>query len=194
MSSDIGVAAFFATNVRNPTTKIYEAKNDGLGCIRKFHNPLIDTDFNKFRMIGLQPFQRPGIQCAFAVKMQKEENFTEQTGKVLFYQNKELSKKLHDEFYFQGRNVLFPDEEICQVANVIKSSNKVTKDALSIYCQQKSKDYEELIRVLENNTIEIVDTPLFKLCRQQTRMLERKFENKPYGDAIIRARLCYTGD
>lgn len=187
------MAAFFATNVHNPRTKTYEVKNVGLGCIRKFLNPLTDTDFDKFRMIGLQPFQRPGIQCAFAVKMQKGENFAANTSKILFYQNENMNKKLHDAFCFQGRNILFPDEDICQVADLIKSSNKVTKEALSIYSQQQPIDCRELIRVLENNDIEIVEKPLFKLSRQQTRMLERTFKNKPYGNVTIRFRACNTG-
>ena len=76
ISSDIAVAAFFATHTYD-LQHGYQIKQNGMGCLRVYmHIPNCNNskdELKTFRLIGLQPFQRPGIQCAFALRLNKGE-------------------------------------------------------------------------------------------------------------------------
>lgn len=192
VTSDVAVAAFFATNVYDADKKDYRIKEYGIGCIRTYVNIMTGKETELFRMIGLQPFQRPGQQCAFAVKMQKGENFSEFTGKVLFKQNAKWNQRLHEAFYPQGKNILFPVEEISDVADLVKNSDSISVMAVEKYCQDNHCKKEEIEAVLNKHNISIIDRLIYSLPRQQRRKLERKYEGKPYGDVKLYFRACYT--
>lgn len=84
VTSDIAVAAFFATHIYDGEINDYRVKENGVGCIRSYINFMTTSENESFRMIGLQPFERPGIQCAFAVRMRRGENFSRLSTKILF--------------------------------------------------------------------------------------------------------------
>lgn len=192
VTSDIAVAAFFATHVYDSETKDYHVKEDGIGCIRTYINIMIESNqIEPFRMIGLQPFQRPGLQCAFAVRMGKGENFSGFSGKVLFKQDAKWNHRLHEAFYPKGKNILFPSEEICDVSNLIKHSDSVSKMAVQKYCNENGCSRKEIESVLTKNNIKIIDHPVYSLSRQQRRKLEREYKGRPYGDVKLYSRACY---
>lgn len=193
VTSDIAVAAFFATHVYDSRIRDYRVKEDGIGCLRSYVNLMLEPDkIEPFRMIGLQPFQRPGLQCAFAVRMGKGENFSKFSTKVLFKQDAKLNHKLREAFYPHGRNILFPREEISDVADLIKNSNSISKMAVEKYCGENSCNKEHVESVLMKHKIKIVNKLLYSLSRQQRRKLEREYEGRPYGDVKLHAMLMYV--
>lgn len=192
VTSDIATAAFFATHYYDSEKNEYRIKEDGVGCLRVYSNIMIEYDENQpFRMIGLQPFQRPGLQCAFAVKMNQEENFANFSHKVLFKQNVKWNQKLHDAFYPNGKNILLPDEEIADVAEIVKETRVISKRAIEKYCSINETSQDQVIQLLNDNGHSVVDNLNYKLSRQQRRKLERQFEGRPYGDVQLRSRLMY---
>ena len=132
MSCDIAVAAFFATHTYDPIHEEYHIKTAGIGCLRVYMADYIcsKADLDIFRLIGLQPFQRPGVQCAFALRMNKGENFSEFSGKALFRQNPKWNRKIHEAFYQNGKNILTPPEDIKEAAASIKKANWVSRMAV----------------------------------------------------------------
>ncbi len=192
VTSDIATAAFFATHYYDSEKNEYRIKEDGIGCLRIYSNIMIEYDENQpFRMIGLQPFQRPGLQCAFAVKMKQGENFANFSHKILFKQNEKWNQKLHDAFYPNGKNILFPDEEIADVAKIVKESRVISKLAIEKYCRINDKSQDQVIQVLDDNGYSVLENLNYKLSRQQRRKLERQYEGRPYGDVNLRTRLSY---
>ena len=197
VTSDLGVAAFFATHYYDSEKDEYQVKEDGIGCLRVYSKASLGySEDQTFRMIGLQPFERPGLQCAFAVKMNKGENFANFSHRLLFKQNAKWNQKLHEAFYFNGKNILFPDEEIADVAKAIKESTVISKLAVKKYCLtgNLSNGYENeslLNDLLMENGYSISENLNYKLSRQQRRKLEREFKDRPYGEVQITSRLTY---
>jgi hypothetical protein len=193
VTSDIATAAFFATHYYDSEKNEYCIKEDGIGCLRIYSNIMIEYEEDQpFRMIGLQPFQRPGLQCAFAVKMSRGENFANFSHKVLFKQSSKWNQKLHDAFYPNGKNILFPDEEIADVAKIVKESMEISKQAIEKYCRINDKSQDRVIQILSNNGHSIAENLNYKLSRQLRRKLERVYKGRPYGDVQLRSRLMYT--
>jgi len=193
VTSDIATAAFFATHYYDSEKNEYVIIEDGIGCLRVYSNIGIDYNENQpFRMIGLQPFQRPGLQCAFAVKMNIGENFANLSHKVLFKQSSKWNRKLHDTFYPNGKNILFPDEEIADVAKVLIGTMGISKQAIEKYCSINNEmSQDRMIQILNDNGHSIVENLNYKLSRQQRRKLEREYKGRPYGDVQLRSRLMY---
>lgn len=192
VTSDIATAAFFATHYYDSEKNEYRIKEDGIGCLRVYSNIMIEyKEDQPFRMIGLQPFQRPGLQCAFAVKMSRGENFANFSHKLLFKQSSKWNQKLHDTFYPNGKNILFPDEEIADVAKIVKESTVVSKLAIERYCVINEVSEDQVIQLLNDKDYTVVEHLNYKLSRQQRKKLERQFEGKPYGDVQLRSRLTY---
>jgi len=193
VTSDIATAAFFATHYYDSEKNEYCIKEEGIGCLRVYSNIMIEYEENQpFRMIGLQPFQRPGLQCAFSVKMNRGENFAIFSHKVLFKQSSKWNQKLHDTFYPNGKNILFPDEEIADVAKILKESKEISKHAIKKYCRINDKSQDRVIQILCNNGHSIAENMNYKLSRQLRRKLERVYKGRPYGDVQLRSRLMYT--
>ena len=192
VTSDIATAAFFATHYYDSEKNEFRIKENGIGCLRVYSS--IGIEYNEeqpFRMIGLQPFQRPGLQCAFAVKMNKGENFANFSHKVLFRQDVRWNQKLHDTFYPNGKNILFPNEEIADVARIVKESMEISKQAIEKYCGINEKSQDRVIQILNDNGHSIIEKLNYKLSRQQRRKLEREYKGRPYGDVQLRSRLMY---
>jgi hypothetical protein len=192
VTSDIAVAAFFATHVYDAAAKDFRVREDGVGCIRSYVYMMLEPDkIEPFRMIGLQPFQRPGLQCAFAVRMGKGENFSKLSSKILFKQDAKWNRKIHEAFYPHGRNILFPMEEISDVAALIKNNDSISKMSVEKYCKENGCKIEEIEVILMKHNIKVIDNLAYSLSRQQRRKLEREYKGKPYGDVKLYSRLTY---
>jgi hypothetical protein len=142
-------------------------------------------------MIGLQPFKRPWLQCAFAVKISRGENFANISHKVQFKQRSKWNQKIHDTFYLNGKNILFPDEEIADVAKIVKESMAVSKLAIERYCDINGISENQVIQLLNDKDLTVIENLNYKLSRQQRRKLEREYKGRPYGDVQLRSRLSY---
>jgi len=193
VTSDIATAAFFATSYYDSEKDEYLVKEDGVGCLRVYLNIVIEYNDNQpFRLIGLQPFQRPGLQCAFAVRMSQAENFANFTNKILFKQDAKWNQKLYEIFYSNGKNILFPDEEISDVAKIIKETKEISVFAVDKYCSENQTPKQQVAELLQEYGFTIVEHLSYKLSRQQRRRLEREYKSRPYGDVQIRSRLMYS--
>lgn len=163
---DIAITAFFATHYYDSKKNEYSIEEDGTGCLRVYSNIMIEyKEDQPFRMIGLQPFQRPGLQCAFEVKMSRGENLANFYHKVLFKQSSKWNQKLHDPFYLNGKNILFSDEEIADVAKIIKESMAVSKWATERYCDINGISENQVIHLLNDKGFTVVENLNYKLSR-----------------------------
>lgn len=193
LTCDIAVTAFFATNRYNAATEEFKIKEEGTGCLRVYVNVMVNYDKNQpFRLIGLQPFQRPGLQSAFAFKLEAVEDFSSLSTVLYFKQNPNWNRKLHETFYSSHQNILFPKEEIATVANQIKESNVISQQAINAYCRKHNTPVSDVIKIIKHNEMTITDELTYSLTRQQKRKLERQYKGRPYGDVNLRPRLTYT--
>jgi hypothetical protein len=197
-TSDIAVAAFFATNTYNKDQKTYMPVSKGEGCIRLVLPKIEDGSKNNkaSKYIGLQPFKRPGLQCAFGLIIDIDDDSINRNGKVIFKQNIINSLKINALFLNGKINTLFPPEEIADVAEEIKKTDSITNKAINIYCEENGANLDELTRIIETQLIggkqyKIIQEPIYKLTRQRRRSLEREFKGRPYGDVCITSRLTY---
>lgn len=145
LTSDPYVAAFFAVCKYCESEQKYIpiASQDKPGVFMKtlslvYSNP---SDIQKFRPIGLQPFSRPGKQKAYAVSLDKGENFS--AYKILFWHSKKASQHIYD--LFEGGEKLFPPDPIKQKADEIAEgvdfSQQAIDEVLSRYSFLRSLDY-----------------------------------------------------
>ncbi len=194
MSSDIAVAAFFATHTYHPQNG-YQIKQNGMGCLRVYmYMPNYtdsEVDLKTFRLIGLQPFQRPGVQCAFALRMYQDEDFSDFSGKVLFRQHTKWNQKLREAFYKHGRNILFPKEDINDAAELIKNSNCVSKMAIYKFCKDNHFTVEYVEKLLFQHDIKISKKLVYSLSRQQRKKMEKDFKGRPYGNVKLFSRVAF---
>ena len=97
---DIGVAAYFATHKFNRETKKYETILDEnrVGCLRQITGPVVFEKENPIKILGLQPFIRPGAQYALAYKVDRAEDLEDKCRKVIFKQNPEANLKISKVF------------------------------------------------------------------------------------------------
>lgn len=99
--------------------------------------------------------------------------------------------ELHDAFYANGKNILFPNEEIVDVAKVLKETKEISRVAIEKYCKEKQISQDEINKLLKANNHTVRDGLSYKLSRQQRKKLERQYAGRPYGDVQLRARLSY---
>ena len=197
LTSDISVAAFFATTYFDKDRGMYAPMSSGEGKIRS-HLFIPDNDFltkgiSDFCCVGLQPFERPGRQCAFGIRLKQGQSFENvQTGlTVRFRHRKQQNEKILDIFGKEQYNSLFPKELITDVANKIKTTNCVTKMAIQQYCIQYGIEEGQVFQTLQEHQIKISDTPVFRLTRKQDERMRAEFRNSPFGGAKIYSRLMY---
>ena len=194
LTSDIVVAAFFATNTYDKETKSYVPKKEGMGAIWRYQAPEIVTgDLNNLELVGLQPFDRPGVQCAFGIKLKVGQDFSDLNNsyKILFKQNEDYSKKIKQLFCNQNSNKLLPiEDDVCDIAGAVKKSNSVSKEAIFIYCKKNNIASKKINNKIENKGYKIVDKNLYKLSRQRKRAIKRKIKNNPYGNVKLNVRFC----
>lgn len=210
LSSEPEIAAYFATHrwINGVPTPVV----DGVGCIRGIVSPSMymfgkEAD-SKFHMIGLQCFQRPGLQAAYGLELDKDEDLNGRGWTVYFRQNAEASNRIHMNFHLDDRKKeemlkiakpgetispdsvlsqnswLFPDEEISFVADAVRKSKSISKKTVDSY----GKPCEE---ALKRKGITINDEFAYKLSDERIKELENEYKDRPYGDVELKARLVY---
>ena len=208
LTGAIEVAAYFAT--QHWEKGIPLPVESGIGCIRGLSTiPMLMPDsqmFNpRFHMIGLQCFQRPGLQDAYGLEKSPDDDLNKTEWKIYFRQNAEASQVIHQNFHIDEGKIeelgrkringpvradqvesthgwLFPDEEIADVAKMVKYSNTICRDVVDEYgCED----------VLQRKGIQITDRPVFTLSEGRRKELEDEYKGRPYGNVELKARLCY---
>lgn len=200
---DIAVAAYFATHERNKETKEYEPILDDnrYGCLRQMTGIIAFEKESPLKVIGLQPFMRPGAQYAFAHKVDKGDDLAEKCRKVIFKQNPEANMKISKIFTHQivikplpNENKLFPIEIIPLIAEEIKNRHVVTNDAVQLYCERFKENIVTVNNVIALKGYSISKNPVFRFSRQMNRRLEQEISEYPYrlnmyDNAVVTTRL-----
>lgn len=213
VSSEPEIAAYFATHrwINGVATPV----EDGIGCIRGMvASPYMMNDGkniinSKFHMIGLQCFQRPGLQAAYGIELDKDEDLNGRGWTVYFRQNAKVTRlihlnfhidekkaakirktmepgsTIHDDYITSQNSWLFPDEDIANVAEIVKKSGKISRKAIEIY----GKPCHD---VLERKGIKIIDAPVYELSDAKKKELAEEFKGRPYGDVRLNALLTYV--
>jgi len=207
VTSEPEVAAYFATHkwingIAVPVT-------DGIGCIRGFFPMQMMLESNpRLHMIGLQCFKRPGIQAAFGLELERDEDFGDMSWAVYFKQNEEASRLIHTNFHINQDKVkrlqeeektdyvdpseiedeiswLFPDEEIADIAKIVKNSKRISRAAVL--------EYGEACRsAMKNKGMSISERPIYELSEAHRMELENLYKGQPYGNVTLTTRLvCY---
>lgn len=169
LTSSLDTAVFFATHQKSDSGvwNIIEEKNsegrENIGVIFLLELGLKFPMMQGLSTIGKQAFKRPGNQKMFAISLNDNENFDENTfvRGFTFRQDEKESKKLSDKLN-NGTN-LFPDELIAKKAEKIKESNSVSELTLNLFLQTKNEEEKNYIRyVLDASCFDIVkDKPCF---------------------------------
>lgn len=213
VTSEPEIAAYFATHrwINGIPTPVV----DGIGCIHgimalSYTTPndkgLIDP---KFHMIGLQCFQRPGLQAAYGIEFDKDEDLSDMGWTVYFKQNAEATRRIHLNFHIdekkteeirkniaEGTTVsddmitsqnswLFPDEDIADVAETVKKSRTISRKTVSDYGKQ-------CMNVLDRKGITVVDNLSYMLDENKRKQLAEEYKGRPYGDVRLNTRLVYV--
>jgi len=198
LTNDIGVAAFFAcakfvdgTIIPNPN-KEAQIRFVSLVLPDDFFNP-----GNKLHIFGLQPFLRPSRQCGSCFELEEREDFAKKATTYTFKTNlqesqviincfAELNKKIPTGFLW-----LFPQERIIPVAEEIKQNKCLTDETINLYCTRFSAKREDLIRILDENSVSIIYNPIKWISEAEKAMLEKELTPYPYKGNHIGSRLCY---
>lgn len=185
VTSDICVAAFFATHEYDVGTKRYLPKTSGYGVLRFRHGLFLFPDEN-MEFIGAQPFQRPTLQDAFGLRMKNEDDLNKRFGKIVFKQNISWNQKIEDVFRHKdvSRHTdvnLFPREIIANVADSIRVSNSVTQLSIDEYCASNGLNVNEIANIVLDAGYSVRNTPIFVLSDKVRDMLKKDVEENGHG-------------
>lgn len=185
LTSDKWVAAFFASciNKNGRYIPIDELKDKAsFGVIYRYTLPpeqylSAHEKLNykqKFSIIGLQPFNRPGEQRGFALQLDEGENLNTVRGieKYHFRHDKLAAEIIYNRMN-QGKD-LFPYDELEELAKKIKCSKKISNDAFKLAFEKYSVSGmdEELVRdACIRKSIKFVNYPVVSFSKG----LEKKF-------------------
>lgn len=201
-TSEPEIAAYFATQkwidgVPHPMT-------EGLGCIYGTMPPLLEPKeqmrnrifSDKFHMIGLQCFRRSGLQSAYGIETDMGEDVSNNGWKVYFKQTKKASEHIHMNFHVDERiqgitqhSWLFPEEEIADVAKLIKKAKCVTNQAVKEYCEDYNLLYDEIVEKITSVGYKVTINPVFELSASRILELTREYADRPYVDVKLTSRL-----
>lgn len=196
ITSQLEIAAFFATQKYIGDGR-YIPVEGGVGVIRTITfipNPFSPTGNTHFKLIGLQPFLRPGRQAAFAIKLQRGESFLETTN-IKFKQNSTDGMLVN--YYFRELNGnrlkdtvwLFPKEEIAKVAEHIKRSKAISTAAVKIYCERENTQVSDIEKALKKQGLHLAPTPIFTLSKAKHDKMVKLYKDRPYGDVKLLSRI-----
>ena len=195
------IAAYFAT--QKWKNGLPTPIGDGIGCILGLTPPLAPPEqqgkrifSEKFHMIGLQCFQRPGLQSAFGLETEMGEDYSHRGWRVLFRQNKDASNRIYTNFHYNAvqkritaNSCLFPKEDIVEVAKLVKKATTVTQKAVEERCEKTNENPKMIIDNLKMVGCRVVKQPVFELSASRILELTKEYAEKPYGSVFLTSRL-----
>lgn len=186
LTSELGVALFFATCDYDSAAHRYRPKEDNgkeyIGYIYAYPfvgemmgDPKSTADFLKrVKPIGLQPFERPGLQRGFSIRLNKGQSFTAPL--FSFSYTAEDSKRLFEKY----KNILV-DDPLASATKRIADSDSISIAAIKLFCANhsyrllgKRLTYDQCCTILKSHKIKPVATPEWVLSKQE---LERIFND-----------------
>ena len=185
LTSDIGVAAFFATNKYNKDKGEYEIVKDGIGVLKRYNGWIIDPDLH---IEGGQRFQRPIEQHAYGIET--DEDADSKFCKLYFKQNEKLNTILTNTFLENGENILFPQERILEIAKEVRDSNRISEVAIKAYANENGCSEDEIIKEIKSRgDIEIVKDLTYRITKEDEERFKKEEPKVEYF-----ARLMYRGN
>lgn len=161
VTNDLLVAAYFATHVINPITGEWEIRMEGLGRIRWSFESV--KPMGRLVPIGMQAFARPGVQSAFGLYLEEDEDYAQRSGSVLFKQDAVANERFHQTI-LGGPQLFFPEEGITNLVNKIKQASCVTSKAVKIFCEKTESDSDKIRELLREKRVAVVDAPVADWC------------------------------
>ena len=183
ITSEIAVAAFFATHKFDWRINQYVIQKDGIGQIICYFGiaEMDDMPFESFnareqltkstkcphgiRLIGMQPFNRPGNQDAAGLWLGKDEDMIRQGALIKFRQNEQVNLKL-ERAMLVGADIFFPHEPVSEAAFMIKKAKVVTSAAIERFMMDARNwldsvpEERDIEHILEQKHLQIVDAPV----------------------------------
>ena len=141
-TTDKFVAAFFACTKYNADDTYSVNEEEGSeGCFYHYVDKnVLSAMPQKMRVVGLQPFSRPGEQSGYVMSMGADENLNDWvTYAIHFKHNRKVSDFIFN--YTNRSKKLFPKSILEEKAMIIKSSNVFSRKA---YEMAKKEFYSEL--------------------------------------------------
>lgn len=195
VSSEPEIAAYFATHRWNKGTM--EPIYDGIGCIRGYStfcyiNDILMKRPSKLHLFGMQCFMRPGMQHAYGFETEQGEDLANSGWKVYFKQTKRASDNIHANFHFnektgliENKSWLFPDEEVAEVAAIVKKSTKLSAEAVKEYCDMHKMTFELIVSEMAGRGVLVSNEPAYILSEAKKIELAKQYEGAPYGSAQL---------
>lgn len=141
-TTDKFVAAFFACTKYNADDTYSVNEEEGSeGCFYHYVDKnVLSAMPQKLRVVGLQPFSRPGEQSGYVMSMSADENLNDWvTYAIHFKHNRKVSEFIFN--YTNRSKKLFPKSILEEKAMIIKNSNVFSRKA---YEMAKKEFYSEL--------------------------------------------------
>lgn len=199
ITSDIGVAAFFACTKFNSDGSVTVNNNEyaqiRVATLLMPDNPL--SPENKLHIFGLQPFLRPSRQRGSCLQLADGEDFAKRSLAYVFKTNPEDSLIIINTFTeLTGKKAtnrlwLFPDEIIDPVADIIKSKKCISDAAIDEYCSRFKEDRASIISLIDASSYSIIYEPTKWISDEEKNRLEVELTPYPYGKNKIATRLCF---
>ena len=184
ITNELAVAAFFATHYYDRISKQYLLVKEGVGRIRK-HFSIMDPEMKgHLQPIGMQPFARPERQDGFGFWIPENEDFAEYSCSVDFEQDYRVNLRLKTAM-IGGADYFFPNEQLSQMAAIIKSSNAITSAGIEAMLDdiREGNSYitpvvtrDDIERVIKENEIFVVDAPV--ICPEAMPHITNAFINE----------------
>lgn len=168
LTNELAVAAFFATHFYDRVSRQYLLVKDGIGRIRGTSMILDPELAGPLKPIGMQPFARPERQDGFAFWIPESADFTEYSFSVEFVQDAKVNLRLKTAM-MGGADYFFPNEQLSQMASIIKNTKAVTSMAIEAMLKDIAggNSYiapdvtrDDIQRVIKERNIFTVDAPV----------------------------------
>jgi len=205
-TNDKWVAAFFATN-RKVGDRYSPIDSGSYGVVYRYCPPpeyflRMNDDSKpdeKFSIIGLQPFKRPGEQKGFALKMENGENLNQIRGiQKFFFRHDKLAAEIIHNRMNQGNN-LFPFDEIEALAQKIKGSKKISINAFKLAFEKYPVPQMDEIKLQEaciDKGIKFVNYPIVRFSKDTEKNFIKYWKNggeKEFFSKIVFRRTLSVG-
>ena len=166
---DKDIAMFFMTCKYDPKTKKYTSITDNSSGVLYSYDLKLGIMDNKhiINPIGFQPFSRPDKQKAFSIVFKKNVNFNKFNFAIK--ENIVLTKELSEKYFemFDEGKILFPKDEVSELAYEIQGSEYISKDTIEYYSTISKIPKLKINKILKKNNIIVTENKYgFNICNR----------------------------
>ncbi len=155
LTNDRDVAMFFATTRFDQEHQAYEIIAEEFKAVIYTVNYLHPDVTERINIVGAQALPRPGMQKAYSISLDAQENFNDLT--FVSYEQFICTKEISEHYFYlfdKGRKI-FPDDVMDKRAMQIRESKAIDSEALEMYFNehdlQAVTERESVIERLNKN-------------------------------------------